>query len=411
MGGRSILAVALAVAAASCTQGPAGTTGSPTTAPPDVATSTSVPQPSDPGRLAVVDPDEGVVVMDPDGASRQVITRGVGGENPSTFMQPIWSPDGTTLAWGQRTGSGFGVGIADPGSDVITTLSTPNLPFYNYWSPDGRYLGVLHNGATGVQFQIADIARESSSLLDEDAPFYFSWSPDSDRVVIHAGAVRTETLSPDGDRVELEPTSADYLAPQWTPRGVFHVVGDNLVLEDGAGDRRAVAEVSGLTLFVANAGGSLVALQSAGEDGGGLTAATEELPRVTANAVVAVDVESGDTETVHQSASLGFFWSPDGRSLLVLAPVEGRLRPRVWSAGSDSTDYTAFRPTGALIRDTLPFFPQYAQSVSFWSPDSSAFAFAGEIEDETGVWVQRLEEDSPRRVADGSWVSWSPALP
>lgn len=410
MSGRSILALALLVAATACTQNPEGTSAT-TTTPASRTTSTTGSPPSDPGRLAVIDPNDGVVVMDPDGGNRQVVTEGAGGENPSLFMQPVWSPDGTTLAWGQRTGTGFGVGISAPGSGLITTLSTPNLPFYTYWSPDSRHLGVLHNGTNGVQFQIADVSRESTSLLDEDAPFYFSWSPDGDMVVTHAGATRAETLTPDGERVELEPTTANYLAPQWTPQGVFHVVGDRLVLEDDEGERRPVAEVSGLTLFVANPEGSRVALQSTGQDGEGLTAASEDFPEVATDAVVVVDVETGDTEVVHDSTSVGFFWSRDGRSLLVLAPAEGMLTPKVWSIAGTEAEYPPFRPTQALVQDMLPFFPQYAQSVSFWSPDSSTFAFAGEVEGDTGVWMQPLDADAPTRISEGSWVSWSPGQP
>ena len=411
MGGRSILVLALLVAAAACTQTPEGTTDRSTTSLASASTSTTGSSLADPGRLAVIDPDDGVVVIDPDGGNRQVVTRGTGEGNPSLFMQPVWSPDGSSLAWGQRTGTGFGVGISTPGADLITTLSTPNLPFYTYWSPDSRHLGVLHNGTSGVQFQIVDVSEESTSVLDEDAPFYFSWSPDSDMVVTHAGATRAETLTPDGERVELEPTTANYLAPQWTPEGVFHVVGDRLVVEDDQGDRRPVAEVSGLTLFVANFEGSRVALQSTGQEGDGLTAATEDFPEVATDTVVVVDVETGATEVAHDSTSVGFFWSRDGRSLLVLAPTEGTLTPKVWSVDATETEYAPFRPAPSLVQDTLPFFPQYAQSVSFWSPDSSAFAFAGAVEGETGVWVQPLDADDPTRVSEGSWVSWSPGRP
>ena len=411
MGGRSIFVLALLVAIVACTPNPEGTPATTTTAPVPTTTPTTGSSPSDPGRLVVIDPEDGVVVMDPDGGNRQIVTEGVGNGNPSLFMQPIWSPDGSTLAWGQRTGTGFGVGTSTPGSDLITTLSTPNLPFYTYWSPDSRHLGVLHNGTTGVQFQIANVSRESTSLLDEDVPFYFSWSPEGEMVVTHAGANRAETLTPDGERVELAPTTANYLAPQWTPRGVFHVVGDRLVLEDEQGERRPVAEVSGLTLFVANSEGSRVAVQSTGQDGEGLTAASEDFPEVVTDAVVVVDVEAGEAEIVHDSASAGFFWSRDGRSLLVLTAADGMLIPKVWSVDDTEAEYPPFRPAPSFVQDTLPFFPLYAQSVDFWSPDSSAFAFAGEVDGESGVWVQTLDENAPTRVAGGSWVSWSPARP
>lgn len=346
--------------------------------------------------------------MDPDGSDHVRIVGSEGTDSPALYMQPVWSPDGSTVAWGQRTGTGFGVGISQPGSDLVTTLTTPNLPFFNYWSPDSRFLGVLHNGDAGVQFQVADVAEESTSLLDEDAPFYFSWSPDSDRVVTHAGATRAETLTPGGDRAELEPTTANYLAPQWTQQGVFHVVGDRLVLEDDQGGRRPVAAVAGLTLFVADPQGTKVAMQSTGDDGSGITASSEDFPSPTTDAVVTVDVETGDTEVVDDSVSIGFFWAGDGETLLVLRPEEGRVVPVVWADGQ-ATEYAGFRPSRMMLQDTLPFFPQYAQSVSFWSPDSSAFAFAGEVDGEEGIWVQELSEDSPTKVSEGTWVAWSPA--
>jgi TolB protein len=62
-----------------------------------------------------------------------------------------------------------------------------------------------------------------------------------------------------------------------------------------------------------------------------------------------------------------------------------------------------------MLQDTFPFFPQYAQSVSFWAPDSSAFAYAGAVGDEPGIWIQDLEGDAPTKVSDGTWVAWSGA--
>jgi TolB protein len=403
MSKRTIWTLAFVVVAISCTaEGEDSTTTAPVIE--TSTTSTATPVPTDPGRLAILDGTGNIVVMDPDGSNREAITDSEG--DPSIYMQPIWSPDGSTLAWGQATGTGFGVGISKPGSGEITTLTTPNLPFYTFWSPDNRHLGVLHNGSTGVQFQIVDLDEESTSLLDEDAPFYFSWSPEGDAVVTHAGATRAETIRPDGDRTELEPTAAGYLAPQWTADGVFHVVDDRLVLEDETGDRQTVAVVSGVTMFVADRQGNLVALQST-DAPGPITAANEDPPVVGANAVVVVDVASGQTETISEALSAGFFWSPLGESLLVLTTREGDIVPVVWTAGGQ-TEFRSYAPSPSMVRDTFPFFPQYAQSVNFWSPDSRAFAYAGEFDGTAGIWVQDLDVEEPLRVSDGSWVAWSP---
>ena len=407
MGRRAIPIVALLFMAVSCTSGAAGETTLPS---PEPTASTGISEAPggdlDPGRLAIVDDHGDIVVMAPDGSERRAVTDR--GENPVLYMQPIWSPDGSTLAWGQATGTGFGIGLGRPDRDEVKTLTTPNLPFYTYWSPDNRHLGALHNGQSGVQFQIVDVDAETTELLDEDAPFYFSWSPTGDRVVTHAGQGRVETITPDDERVELDSTTGNYLAPQWTDAGVFHVVDDHLVLEDETGTRTPVAEISGLATFVANSRGTLVAVQSTGGDLDGLTASTEDLPAVRANAVVVADVATGDSEQVDDGLSLGFFWSPDGGSLLVLTTAESGVVPIVWKAGGDREEFAAYQPDRSMLQDTFPFFPQYAQSVSFWAPDSSAFAYAGAVEGQSGIWVQPLGETTPTRVSDGSWVAWSP---
>ena len=404
MGRRRILAAALMLVLVSCTD--ADPEGAATT-PDPVSTGSSAPsQPVDPGRLAILDSSGDIVVIAPDGSGREAITDDAG--VAAVYTQPIWSPDATTLAWGQASEDGFAVGIHELGTGDPETFATTNLPFYMFWSPNGRSLGVLHNGTTGVEFRIVDLAEGAGETLDEAAPFYFSWSPEGDRVVTHAGPTRAETIRPDGERSELEPTAATYLAPQWTTNGVFHVVDDELILEGDDGERVPIAEVSGLTMFVSNGQGTKVALQAVG-DGSGITAATEEFPTVATGSVVVVDVESGDTDVVSSDLALGFFWSPDGQALLVLTASDTQVVPEVWTTAGQ-TGYAPYSPPPTMLQDTFPFFPQYAQSVSFWSPDGSAFAYAGEVEEETGIWIQDLAEEAPRRVSDGVWVAWSPAL-
>lgn len=409
MGRRLHWAMAFALITAACT-------GEAEPSPTRVAvTTTSLPITStapfsgDPGRLAIVDESGSVVVMDPDGSNDTTVVE-ASSENPAIYMQPVWSPDGSTIAWGQQTGTGFGVGVTSPGSGSITTLTTPNLPFYLFWSPDGRHLGFLHNGATGVQFQIADLEEQATSLIDEDAPLYFSWNPEGDRVVTHAGAERVETIGVDGERETLLPTSAGYLAPQWTDIGVFHVSDDRLVVEDDERARAVVADVGGLTLFVANRQGSRVALQWTGDGAGPVTASAEEVPVPPNDRVVVVDTATGALDVVSDDPALGFFWSPDGERLLVLVVENRQITPTVWTPEGTST-FSPFFPHPQLLETTFPFFPQYAQSVSFWSPGSSAFAYAGVVDGETGIWVQDLSADDPARVSDGSWVAWSPSRP
>jgi len=374
--------------------------GESTTTVTTESSTTSVPEVVDPGRLVVIDAAGNIVVIDPDGSNPVVITDDAG--ETAIYNQPTWSSDGVSLAWGQATPDGFAIGIRSVDADTSTALAVAHLPFYLYWSPDSRTVGVLHSGAAGVEFEMVDVASETASVLDSGSPFYFSWSADSKKVVTHVGPERFETMEPGGVRGELGTTSAGYLAPQWTPAGIFHVDDDWLVLDDETGKRHQIVEVGEFTSFVVNRQGTQVALQSTGGNPA-VSVGLVEVASVPGNRVVVVDVASGESEVVDQDPALGFFWSPNGESLLVMTPTGQGVRATVWGVNRDTVDYAEFRPSIFLVRDMFPFFPQYAQSLSYWSPDSSAFVYASD----DGIWVQELGTDDPVRVSGGTWVAWS----
>ena len=406
---RLVLGLAVALFTVACTTEADTVDGSTTTAVsvPETTTTTDPPDfgSVDAGRLAIIDFRGDIVVVSPDGSDRTAITTNAG---EAAYTQPIWSPDSTQIAFGEVTEDGFGVRIEKLDGGDPTTIAMPNQAFYMYWAPDGENMGVLHNGARGLDFEMVDVSEGASRVLDQGSPFYFSWSPDSERVAIHEGADRFETLDTDGEREELGDTAPNYLVPQWLPQGILHVVDDQLVVEDGSGDRTALAEVSDQTMFVANSQGDLVAVQSLGE-GGSRSVALDEVGRVELNAVSVVDIGTGDIEVVDSSPAIGFWWSPDGESLLILSPASDgeSVTARVWSADGSLTDYSTYRPSPIQLRELFPFFPQYAQSMTFWAPDSSGFALAGELDGEAGIWIQALEATDPRLIAQGLWVAWS----
>jgi TolB protein len=83
----------------------------------------------------------------------------------------------------------------------------------------------------------------------------------------------------------------------------------------------------------------------------------------------------------------------------------------VWD-GATTRRYAAFFPSRVLLRDYLPYFDQYAQSHRLWSPDGSAFVFAGTLANgESGIWLQPVgEEDAqPVSLGPGVYATWSPA--
>jgi hypothetical protein len=75
-----------------------------------------------------------------------------------------------------------------------------------------------------------------------------------------------------------------------------------------------------------------------------------------------------------------------------------------------SDPHAPVRPELAIAVDYLQYFEQYAQSMSLWSPDGTAFAYPGTNEDgEEGVWIQSARADRAAvLVTDGDFVAWSP---
>jgi TolB protein len=286
-------------------------------------------------------------------------------------------------------------------------------PFYIFWSPDGSGIGVLHNSPVGtIDFELVDVAEGTSEVVAQGSPFYFSWSPDSTQVAAHVQGSFLGTIDRAGDGSDLGQTAAGYQAPHWVPDGIIHLADEGLELRQPDGEDRVVATVTGPVSFVANPRGTLVAIQvfvDEEETPPGVDVALRETPALSGNEVLVLDLATGDTTRVVDSLSLGMFWSPDGRSLLVLVPAEGgefELDVLMWRE-EGVTELSRLSPHPSLVSDVLRFFDQYGQSLRLWSPDSAAFALPGAIDDEPGIWVYLIAGEEPVKVADGSWVAWS----
>jgi TolB protein len=129
--------------------------------------------------------------------------------------------------------------------------------------------------------------------------------------------------------------------------------------------------------------------------------------------VSVVGIDPARSRKVSELPTSAFHWSPDGRRLLLMIPAEGNdpttHRWHVWDGKETNPVGTNFVPSEPYLRDYLPFFGQYAQTMTLWSPDGRSFAFPGSIGDRAGIWVQDLGAQEPTFVVeDGSVVAWSP---
>lgn len=383
--------IGVSIALAACTTGSEPTTS--TNAVPELG-----------GRVVVLDDGGNIAVLDPDGSNRVDMTND-GSE--VRYFQPVWSPVGATIAFGRSTSRGASIGFVNDDGSGFRQVELPQFPFYFYWSPDGRRLGILHNGTTsGIDFEIVDVEEQTSAILDSGAPYYFSWSPDGDAVVVHADGNRLEIFDESANPTEVAAPSPDFLSPRWTSAGIFYLADSGVTLRRPGGDLTGLGSASGFVNINPNRDGSLVAINTLSDPVGvtvGLSA-QEDLP---AGAVVIVDTATGGTEVVSEVFALASFWSPDGEKLLILslASSDGDTDLTIWEDGEISSVGT-IRVSPTLVAEALQYSDQYAQSWQVWNPGSTAFVLPGEIQGDSGVWVIPTAGD-PMRISDGTWAAWS----
>jgi len=364
---------------------------------------------SDPGRLVVVQADGNVAVVGPDGSDRVTLTSD--GTPDLPYFQPIWSRDGSAVAY-SRLGPQPTLNVTSVDGATKASITTTSGTFYYSWSSQDDLL-FLSNAAAGLRLDLTSF--DGSDLTDPrtvatGAPLYFSWDPDGGRMATHISLDRFE-LSDLDRATDLGPEPGVFQAPQWTDRGIVavetHAGAPRLIVvspDDGAVE--PLATLIGPAYFVASPDGTRVAVQAITDEGDILSAIYQPIPAVPSNRLAVVDTERAEVTSVTNGLVLAFFWSPDGTRLLVLdVTPDGVATWNVWD-GDELREVVQFRPAETFVRNVLPFFDQYAQSMSLWSPDGSRFAFPGTIDGEEGIWVQPLDGER-RLVSDGTWVSWS----
>ena len=130
------------------------------------------------------------------------------------------------------------------------------------------------------------------------------------------------------------------------------------------------------------------------------------------------DILNGKLDWVYQEEVYGrgrfkgFWWSPDGEHLAVMVPVgsTGDVRWLLWNR-DESFVSDSFTPTPLFARSYAPFFDQFHQTVTPWSPDGSWLVYTGF--DDTGEPAAFVLEAAvgaePQRIASDAAVAfWSP---
>ncbi|MFL5797783.1 MAG: hypothetical protein ACJ77A_07595 [Actinomycetota bacterium] len=241
------------------------------------------------GRVAFVSPGEGagfdrLYTAGPNGTGLRQITTG-------NVEYPVWSPDGSTIAfddgsviavrdWSAANGHIYSVKADGTGLTQVT--SGGGAEFTPVWSPDGTHMAVSAEGQSELPAGISIVDMDTgrlSPLTANPYPGYMDkepgYSPDGERIVfvrdrqlVEAGAprnlsalfvvnvdgtglrrlttwelaVRTPSWSPDGSRILF--ASGDLIPPRGGRRAQVFVIG-----ADGSGLRQLTSSATAVAFW------------------------------------------------------------------------------------------------------------------------------------------------------------------
>lgn len=385
------------------------------------------------GQLAIGN-GPAVAVARPDGQALQIL--GVDDEGAS---QPTWSHEGTALAWSSSSVERQSVLVQDfddegrPDGDPQVSDAEGFPVFYLQWSNDDQGLAFLRGAPEPGQVEFGFVTPGEPAVPSaRDTPFFVAWAPASDRILAHVGQ-RTVELhdpdAPDDDPVEVLAQGDDYSAPAWVDDDRALVIADDslaiLTIDDGS--IAPLEPATGPVRFVLSPDRRRVAYRLLNEQSQGpltasfetsaapVTSSASSVTELDQDGLVVLDLETGERSVLADDSIAAWEWSPDGSRLAWLSVPAGGPLIGTWNFWSvDGSEPTTGRtPAFGLSRKYaevyLPFFAQYAQSVTGWAPDSSAFAFAGNVGGERGVWIQLVDDAAEAQlISGGDFVTWGP---
>lgn len=381
----------------------------------------TLPRATGGNRLLVLGRDGNLFTVNPDGTVRVDLTSDA--SRTRTYAQATWSASGEKIGWTRvdQNATGLTSVLLTSRTDgsARTETTTPFAPFYLYWSPDDSQLAYLSNwlGDQGqtIALQTVDLANDSAAptLVDTGQPLYFSWAPDSKRMVTHVANARAALVTlASGEVTVLSEASANFAAPQWSTMGdrlLFVTAIDSipqLVLSDTQGENAQlitnISREDAISFSLNDQGTRLAYVET-----------SEQIGFSAFGPLFVYNLGRAAFSQLSDGPVLAFAWSPDGEALFFLtAEAEGNrvwLRVNIWDGAAVRT-YERFAPSPIFLREYLPFADQYMQSVRFWAPDSSAVVYAGVGDDgRRGVWVQPVNGDAQAElVTDGLFATWSP---
>jgi Tol biopolymer transport system component len=411
------------------------------------------------GRIAVVDNRARLWTVAADGSDIRLLS-----EQGYGYQFPSWSPNGNDIAVIGSDFEGGGVYVVPDVQDgEMRQLYADSIarPIYLYWSPDGSQVSFIASHPDGLALYLApeDGADASEVVTTSPSTLFWDWMPDGSQVLVHTGFTALQSDNTRLAFVPLEGTGEGevirqrgyFQAPALTSDGRYFSYSD----VDPAGNRWLSVRDIKRDQQVELAYHRGVVAMGFSPTGPQLAYTSPENPEDSFYGPLRlIDLDSGDSRQLVAETVLGFFWSPDGRSIAYLTletvqrPFEFDDAPAASLPGDplvaepavlakqtvlakvqsqddeglriglglsvidvesgEATLLTVFEPSRVFLNQFLPFFDQYALSHRLWSPDSNALVMP--MEDTEGrnfIVVVPVDGSEPRAIAPGVAAFWS----
>jgi TolB protein len=410
-----------------------------------IITTGPAPTPRPEPRLAVTDAGGKLYTMNADGrAVTDFLAPGV------EFGFPAWSPDGTRIAVTGQDADSVAIYVFDAagGGQAASDIpfdSPDHPPFYLYWSPDGRQIAFLTTEPDGIALRVAPAdAGSDAKVVRKGAPFYWDWLG-SDHLVAHIGLPGDDSflgeVDLEGASSESEPLDGGYFrSPAVSHDGAYRAyvtAGQDstgiVTLESADRSSRQSTPVFGVAAVAFDPTGATLAYVGAERP-------TAEDLAFPLGPLKALDPATGETRTLLGGQVIGFFWSPDGKTIAALTlgtPEDevvgvpgaglvsaGGSRPGAGSgvlqagvgltlafvdvASGSVSSQRAAQVTSAFVNNILPYYDQYALSHRMWAPDSSAIALPLDDDGTDRLFVIPADGSAAHPLEGAQMGFWSP---
>ena len=353
-------------------------------------------------RVAYVTPEGEIWTVVPDGSSRSRVSPADDG----FYTWPTWSPDGRTIVFSAVFGDSVEnvrvelleadlaegtVSSLHSGATGFVGLLAEDVVHYPIWSPDGSHLAFIAGREDGLALLLDDRGDDASPReILGDGPLWLSWSFDSryllahraqDNILIDVGSGGTV----DGYMMTRVDSLAErYRVSAWSPIDTHFAY----VERDGGGDHVIIiATPEGARTRVDRAPVIHSAL-SWSPDGRHLAVhGTSGITTYLGQQVILgegfrlYDADGSSADLGVGDLMIAMFWSPEGsRIAYVTAPdARGTLSWRLYDVATNESKLLAeFIPSGPQLV-LFSFFDQYALSHSPWTSDGRRLVFSGRL--------------------------------